>query len=480
MNATQSFFKNIGSLFTSQVFGYLLTLLFTIYLVRYLGVVNYGILSFALALMSMLGIFADFGLNTLMTREIVKNKSLTNKYLNNIFSIKLLQISILSIFIILIVKLLKYPNETAYVLYFMMIFLIFSTFSNFFASIFQSYEKLEYQSLASGLNSILMLVGVLILINYGYGLVTFTILYALVAGVILIYYLYISSKIFKFSRPRIDIDWDFWKPTIKTAAQFGLIGVFVTIYIWIDSVMLSFMQGNEAVGLYNAAYRIVLLLLFIPTVINSAIFPVMSRLHVSNTKSLGIIVEKYFKFMILIGIPIGIAITILSNQIIILIFGKSFIDSAPALQILIWATVFTFGNAAFVQLFQSTNKQILLTKITFIGMIVNITLNFILIPKFSYIAACFNTLITEFVILSLVLIMAYRMGYITQKKGLIKDSIKILISSLIMGLFIWGFKDLNLVILIIISAFIYLIILFVLRGIDDEDIKIIRNIRNSH
>jgi len=48
-----------------------------------------------------------------------------------------------------------------------------------------------------------------------------------------------------------------------------------------------------------------------------------------------------------------------------------------------------------------------------------------------------------------------------------------------MGLFIWEFKDLNLLILILISAFLYLIILLVLRGIDSEDIKIIRNIMNS-
>ncbi len=80
MNATQNIFKNIGSLFTSQIAGYIITLLFTIYLVRYLGVTNYGILSFALALISMLGIFADFGLNTLMTREIAKDKSLTIRY----------------------------------------------------------------------------------------------------------------------------------------------------------------------------------------------------------------------------------------------------------------------------------------------------------------------------------------------------------------------------------------------------------------
>ena len=295
----------------------------------------------------------------------------------------------------------------------------------------------------------------------------------------MIYYLFISAKIFKFSRPKIEIDWDFWKPTIRTATEFGFIGVFVTIYIWIDSVMLSFMQGNDAVGLYNAAYRIVLLLLFIPTVINSAIFPVMSRLYVSSHNSLEKIVEKYFKFMLLIGIPLGVAITILANQIIILIFGKSFIESTPALQILIWATVFTFGNAGFVQLFQSINKQLLLTKITFIGVIVNITLNFILIPKFSYIAASFNTLITEFIILLLVMIVAYRLNYITKRKELIKDSIKIIISSIIMGLFIIEFKDINLIILVISSAFLYLIILFILKGIDNEDIKIIRNIRNT-
>jgi len=479
MNATQNFFKNIGSLFTSQLLGYVITLIFTIYLVRYLGVENYGILSFALALTSMLGIFADFGLNTLMTREIVRNDDLATKYLNNIFSIKLLMVSVLMILVVLFMKLFNYPSELAYVLIFMMIYLIFSTFSNFYAALFQAYEKLEYQSIASILNSILMLIGVLILINFNYGLIIVSVLYAMAAGLTLICYFIISYKIFNFAMPSLVLDWDFWKPTIKTAAQFGLIGVFVTLYIWIDSIMLSFMQGNEAVGLYNAAYRIVLILLFIPTVVNSAIFPVMSRVYVSSTNSLEIIVEKYFKFMVLIGIPLGVAITLLSSQIIILIFGNAFIQSVPILQILIWATVLSFGNAAFVQLFQSTNKQILLTKITFLGMIVNIALNYLLIPKFSYIAASFNTLITEFIILALVMIMAYRAGYIAKRKKLIIDSVKITISSLIMGLFIWEFKDLNLLILIIISSAIYLIIVWIMGGLDSEDIEIIKNIKKS-
>ncbi len=77
------------------------------------------------------------------------------------------------------------------------------------------------------------------------------------------------------------------------------------------------------------------------------------------------------------------------------------------------------------------------------------------------------------------MIVAYRLNYITKRKELIKDSIKIIISSIIMGLFIIEFKDINLIILVISSAFLYLIILFILKGIDNEDIKIIRNIRNT-
>ncbi len=194
----QRFAKNIGSLFTSQILSYLISLIYTIYLVRYLGVENYGILVFALALISMLGIFADFGLNILMTtREISKEKSLTNKYLNNIFTIKLLQISILLVLLVVNCKNIRLSiKNSLYVIYLMMVFLIFSTFSNFFASIFQAYERLEYQSIASVLNNILMLIGILILIYYNYGLISFTILYALVGGLILnILSFYINQKV---------------------------------------------------------------------------------------------------------------------------------------------------------------------------------------------------------------------------------------------------------------------------------------------
>jgi len=173
MNTFQILTKNIGSLFVSQILSYILAFTYTIYLVRYLGVENYGILSFALALTSIIGIFTDFGLNTLMTREVAKNKSLPNKYLNNIFSMKLILIFIVVILTSISINVLGFPKQTIFVVYLLLIFLIFSSFSGIFISLFQAYEKLEYQSIGGVFNSLLMLIGIVILIYYNFGLIIF-------------------------------------------------------------------------------------------------------------------------------------------------------------------------------------------------------------------------------------------------------------------------------------------------------------------
>ena len=476
MNAIQKLAKNIGSLFFSQVLSYLIAFVYSIYLIRYLGVLNFGVLSFALALTSILTVFCDLGLTTLMTREVAKDKSLTPEYLKNIVSIKFVLSIIVVIVTLVVINNLGYPEYELYVIYFLLLSLIFTTFSGVFFSLFQAYEKLEYQSVANVLNSVMMFAGVMILIRYNSGLIPISALYALVNGVILIYYLFISKSKFKFPLPTLKMDFKFWKTHIFTALQFGLIGVFSTIYIWIDSVMLSFMVNNEAVGLYNAAYRIITVLLFVPFVMNAALFPVMSKMYGSGEDSLHKVVEKYLKFMIIIGIPLGIGVTFLAKDIIILLFGNAYVDSAIALQILVWATVITFIYSSYVSLFISADKQMTLNKIAFIGMIVNVTLNLILIPHYSYIAASFNTVLTELTMIILVFITASSSMFLN-KKQIFNDFTRVVICGVIMAIFLVIFSQLELFLLIILAIIVYVLSLFITRAIDEEDRDIIKKIR---
>jgi O-antigen/teichoic acid export membrane protein len=474
MGATRKIAKNTSMLSISQIISYILIFFYTIYIARFFGADGFGTLSFALAFSGIFSIFADLGLNVLTVREVARNKSLTKKYIGNVLLIKIILAFLTFGLILLFVNLLNYPQETMIVVYLVSLSTILSSIFGIFYSIFQAYEKIEYQSLGQILSSLIVFFGVLWGISLGFDVIGFSLLYFASNAMILIYNFIIYFR--KFSFPRIEYDKEFWKITIKESLPFGISGISGMIYTYIDSVMLSLIQGNEVVGWYNASYRLILVLLFIPTIINTVVFPRMSQYYNSSRTSLRLMNEKYFKFMLMIGFPLAIGVTLLANKLILLIFGQEYVQSIIALQILIWTIVFTFAGASFVQLLQSTNNQFVLTKISGICVIINVILNLIFIPKFSYIGASIATLITEIILVGYIIRANYNIGFGIKSDLIVKDISKILFSCLIMGSFIWYFKSLNIFILIILAILLYLGILYFIKGFDDVDIRIFREI----
>lgn len=443
------------------------------YTARYLGAEGFGILSFALAFAGIFGVFTDIGLRNLTVREVAREKSLAGKYLGNIVVMKIF-LSIITIGLIVItINLLGYPLQTIKIVYLISLSVVFGAFSGMFYSIFQAYEKMEYQSLGQILSSVLMLAAALFAISEKFDVIGFASIYFAVSAIILGYSFVVCA--WKFVLPKMEIDWDFWKATMKEALPFGLTGIFVTIYYWIDSVMLSMMQGNEAVGWYNAAYRLIMVLLFIPSILNMVIFPAMSRFFITSKDSLMFASVKYFKYMAIVGIPLGVGTTLLADKIILMIFGTGYTNSIIALQILVWSSVFIFLSGAFARLLEASNNQMIITKITAICMLENAVLNIIVIPKYSYMGASITTVITEFTALILVIIVISKMGYSLSNYKLL-DIYKGIVASFIMGLFIVAFNNLNLLILISLSSILYFFIVYLLRVFGKDDLRLFRNI----
>jgi len=439
------------------------------YTARYLGAEGFGILSFALAFTGIFGIFTDVGLRNLTVREVARDKSLAEKYLGNIVVMKII-LSIITIGLIgITINLLGYPLQTIRVVYLVSLSIVFSAFSGMFYSIFQAYEKMEYQSLGQILSSVLMLFGALFAMSENYDVIGFASIYFVASAIILAY----SSVVcvWKFVLPKIEVDLGFWKATMKEALPFGLTGIFVTIYYWIDSVMLSMMQGNEAVGWYNAAYRLIMVLLFIPSILNMVLFPAMSRFFITSKESLRFAYEKYFKYMAIIGIPLGVGITLLADRIILMIFGVGYTNSIIALQILVWSSVFIFLSGAFGRVLEASNNQMIVTKITAICMLENVVLNIIVIPKYSYMGASITTVITEFTALILCIIISSKIGYKISKDNIV-NVFKVGLVSLVMGLLIIVLKDLNLAFLILASVALYFSVLYLLKGFNKDDMTL--------
>lgn len=474
MNQIQKIAKNASFLLVAYIISYVIGFFTLIYTARYLGAENYGILSLALAFTGIFGVSVDLGLNTLIVREVSRNKSLTNKYTTNAVIIKFISSILTFGLVFLIVTILGYSQEVIDVIYLIFLYTCFTSFSGIFNAIFQAHEKMEFQSISTILTSIFTLIGVLIVIYFKLDVIAFAVIYCIVSLLILVYSFIIYS--WKVVLPKIEISLSFWKPTLKESWPFGITGLFVTIFYYIDSVMLSVMVSTAVVGWYNAAYTLINALLVIPIVLNLVIFPVMSQFYENSKDSLRITSEKYFKCMVIIGIPLGVGTTLLADKIVPLIFGNQYLPSIIALQILVWATVFIFMSGSFARLLEASNKQIVLTKITAICAIVNIVLNIILIPKFSYIAASAITVLTEFLSLILCFKAITNIGYgIFQIKSLYFLT-KVSLASCIMGIFIIWLKNFNFLFSIFIGIIIYFVFVYLFKCFETDDLKLLRKI----
>ena len=162
MSEIKTLFKNISWVTTSQVIVNLCAFLWTIAIARYLGVNDYGILSFAISFTVLLGMGTDIGLSTFATREISQDRSKTQKYINNVIPFKILLSIALFIVTALILILLGYNKLTIEVALIISIETIFICMIKFIGGVFQAYENQKINSIGEMLTGIIGSVSFLI------------------------------------------------------------------------------------------------------------------------------------------------------------------------------------------------------------------------------------------------------------------------------------------------------------------------------
>lgn len=462
-------------LFVGQGAVYLFSFFYAILTARYLGVQGYGTLSFALAFTGMFSVFADFGLSTLMIREVAREKNLTKKYLGNITIIKTILVLITYISIVVIINLLDYPKQTVEIVYLFAIYINISSFVTLFNSLFQAFEKMEYQSLGQIINSGLLLLGSLLIIHFGLGITGYGFLYIIVSLIILFYSAFLCVT--KFTIPRFEVDWHFWKRLIKDAWPMGGMSILTLIYFRIDVIMLSLIVGEAAVGLYSAAYQLSEMTTIIPIMYITAMFPLMSRFYKKSNSSFKKTYAISVKYLTFSAIFVALIITVLAGPIINLIYGNAFTESVLALQIIIWSAAIMYitmlqGNAII-----TANKQSFSFKITLITAIFNILINLILIPKYSFYGASFATVLTEAFGFIMGVIFLNRWGYKINLKETFLPPFLALFGAIVITLILL-MLNVNIIIITITTALIYIIIIYK-SGIKTNDKVLIRDIIKS-
>lgn len=384
--------ENIGWLSAEKILRMVLGLLVSVLLARYLGPTNFGIISFAISLVVLLSSFIHLGLGGLVVRDILNFPEQQDVTLGTTFTLKIIcgLVIFLSIGTLCFYDFFEY-NES-WVIFFVSTSLIFRPFEtiDFW---FQSRVRVKFSVYAKSLAFIVASVVNIILIFIKAPLVAFAVVYAvevtLEALFLVLLYSRINQSILKW-RAKLPKA----KELLSQSWMLILSGLFATVYLKIDQIMLKFMIGNEEVGIYAIAAQLSEAWYFLPSALAMSVYPALIKCKKVDEEVYRQKLQNIFDILFASAFIVALVVTFTSGPLIKFLYGDTFLRSSQILKIHIWAGIFIFMRALFSKWIIIENLLYFSLMSHALGATVNVLLNFMLINKYAGMGASVATLIS--------------------------------------------------------------------------------------
>lgn len=392
----QAVIGNIGWLFIDKILRMGVGFFVGAWVIRYLGPERYGALNFSIAFVALFSVVATLGLEGIVVRDIVHDPSCRDETLASAFVLKLIGGGVSMMLAVATITLMR-PAET---LYWWLVGIAAAS------TIFQSLDVIDYSYQAEvrsvysvyARNGAFLLVALLkiALIIVKAPLVAFAwagLAEVVLASLGLLLIRHSQGKSLKpglatFSRARrlLRQSW----PLIMSA-------LFVVILMRTDQVMLGQMRGDRDVGIFSAALALSEIWYFVPMAITSSVFPAMAKAWKTDERLFYRRIRRLYVLMIWLSLAVAIPLTLFSSEIVTVLYGREYQSTATVLAIHCWAGIFLFLGVVsnMWYLLENLNHYTLYRCI--VGAMVNVGLNFLLIPAYGAKGAAVSTLVAQFV-----------------------------------------------------------------------------------
>ncbi|MFP4524524.1 MAG: flippase [Candidatus Woesearchaeota archaeon] len=446
--------KNTSWVTASKVVESLISYVIVVLISRYLGAEGLGQYSFIFSFVGLFFVFSHMGLTAVLVKVLSKDYSKADKYVSTVYRLRLLLA--LAVLVVYAGSLVFVSKEG------LMAALLLAGGSHLFGSLFgvsQAVLRINHEgkrlALVNIVERIVALVGALVVLPLTQNLTLFV--GVLVFGKFLqLVFGYVHSN--RFYKEVGYLEWGLSKSLIRQGWPFLLVGFFSIIYVRLDTVMLSFMKSDVVVGWYQAGYKFITLVNFLPVMLMMFGFPLFSRFLEENKQKARDLLEKLFKVAFFIMFPLITGVWLVGGQVLELIYSFDASEAFLAFKILIIAELFVFLTTI-SGFFIASDNQKRFAKIAGIGAGVNVVLNLLLIPKFSLYGAGVATLVT-YALMFFLMVSDIRRKIL--KFNILKGFWRPLLATTIMGLLVWPLKGSHLVFVILVGSVSYLVLIFVL------------------
>lgn len=411
---------NTAVQFGGRIAGAVIAIIVTRLIADALGVAGYGRYTTIFAYITFFGAIADFGFFWYLVREVARDKANASKITANVITLRLIfALLVLVIGAAIAFSIPRYDAEVRLGIVLLAGSMLWVTLSNTLIGVFQANERMDYPVINEIIGRLTTLILTWLAIRSNAGLLPIVI--AALSGSFVIFAL---NLIFarRYVKIRLGFDFHLWRTIMRENTTLGINVLLGIVYFKIDAVILSALKPSLDVGIYGAPYKVLEILLAFPAMFMGAVFPGLARVISRDKAKTALILQKAFDLLSMAGWGVAMGTIVLAPQIIafttkgepgFLSAATITIAGLPAtapvvLQILAVAVGLAFLGNFFVSVIiaQGSQKSLIISNI--INATVNVALNLLLIPLFTYIAAAGVTILSEVIMLAFAAAIVWR------------------------------------------------------------------------
>jgi len=440
---------------------------------RYLGDVNLGKLSFAFALTALFGLVADLGGATLLAKEVARDTSRTAALTRAVLLTRLPLGVVAALMAIGFVWFTGYDEITKQIVYVLCVGTILTAIGNTIGGALQGLQRMRAltASMVSGKLLQAGIVAALLLNGAGPLQVAYVSVFATVVGAA-VGAIALRRDLFRHAL----VDRALLLQVLAAGLPFFVWQASLVVYGSVDIVLLSIMTGDAVVGWYAAAYRIIMLPSFVPTIVATAAFPALSAAS-HDPARFGDIARRCVQLVCLVTVPIALGVLVLPDKLIdALGYPAAFAHSIVPIMLLSLHVPFAGIDMIVGTMLATTDRQRSWAMTGVAAAFLNPAANLIAIPATQHqygngaIGASIVTVLTELFMLTV--------GLRLMPAGLLPRSTvayvgKCLLAGLLMAATVLSLHDLPLPLIVPLGGIVYAVSSLALRTISTRELRII-------
>jgi O-antigen/teichoic acid export membrane protein len=393
----------------SEAIGGALSFLVVILIARDLGSAQFGVFSYVLAFTGVFQLVADFGLTNILVKEIARDRARAQEIVGRVKPLVWLFSLLILGLIVVLAQFVVSAADTRLAMGIMGAAVLATFHAVVYGSVCRAFEQMGYNAWAFVSHKVVLLALVLAAMHFHWGMAGMVYAY-LIANVYQWAFYYTIVRV-RFFRTSWHVDLPYWRHLLAEAFPVGVAMIFRRATLHVDTLLLTAMSTSTAVGLFNAAYRLIQIVDMIPFTLAIPLFPAFSRLARGPQDKLREALEHALRIFMMIAMPLATWVLLAAPSLVELAFGKSYLAAADTLRILSGAVLFLFPTALYIYLFSALDKQKYYTISSAACLALNAVVDVALIPPMGYLGAAIGTLSAEVVFFLVGAALLARLGF---------------------------------------------------------------------